>query len=47
MGVRGFEELQVYRLAEQLANEVWHAVRKWKRLARDTLGKQLIRLRKN
>ncbi len=43
MGVRGFEDLQVYRLAERLANEVWHAVRKWERLAQDTLGKQLIR----
>jgi four helix bundle protein len=33
----------VYLLAEQLADEVWKIVRPWELLARDTLGKQLVR----
>src|SRR5687768_12369636 len=40
---RGFEHLQVYRLAEDLADDVWQLVHSWRALARDTLGKQLIR----
>lgn len=43
MGQRGFENLDVYRLAEQVADEVWALVRGWNNLARDTVGKQLIR----
>ena len=39
----GFEKLDVYRLAERLADDVWHLVLKWPRLAQDTVGKQLIR----
>lgn len=38
-----FENLRVYLLAEQLADEVWEIVRKWDMLARDTVGKQLVR----
>ncbi len=38
-----FENLRVYLLAEQLADEVWKVVRKWEILARDTVGKQLVR----
>jgi four helix bundle protein len=38
-----FENLRVYLLAEQLADEVWKVVRKWELLARDTVGKQLVR----
>lgn len=38
-----FEKLDVYRLAEQLADQVWAMVLKWNTLARDTVGKQLIR----
>ena len=40
---RGFEHLHVYRLAERLADDVWDAVHAWRSLARDTVGKQLIR----
>jgi len=40
---RGFEHLHVYRLSERLADDVWDVVHAWKSLARDTLGKQLIR----
>ena len=38
-----FQDLQVYRLAEQLADEIWKTVTEWKPLAKDTLGKQIIR----
>jgi four helix bundle protein len=33
----------VYLSAEQLADEVWKVVCKWEVLARDTVGKQLVR----
>ncbi len=38
-----FENLDVYRLSERLADEVWNLVRDWTNVARDTFGKQLIR----
>jgi four helix bundle protein len=43
MATKGFEGLKVYQLAEILADEVWHVVHTWKSLAKDTVGKQLIR----
>jgi four helix bundle protein len=38
-----FQELAVYRLTEELEDVVWEIVLKWDSLARDTVGKQLIR----
>ncbi len=38
-----FQDLDVYQLAEGLADAVWDIVLKWDALARDTVGKQLIR----
>ena len=38
-----FETLRVYQLAEELSDAVWEAVLQWKVLARDTVGKQLVR----
>lgn len=38
-----FDELEVYQAAETLADLVWKIVLKWDVLARDTVGKQLIR----
>ncbi len=38
-----FENLRVYLLAEQLADEVWKVARPWEMLARDTVGRQLVR----
>jgi four helix bundle protein len=35
--------LEVYRLSEKLADEIWDVVLEWMPLARDTVGKQLIR----
>lgn len=36
-------ELQVYQLAMQLAEDVWSIAVKWNYLAQDTIGKQIIR----
>jgi hypothetical protein len=38
-----FENLRIYELSEELADVVWEIVVNWKRLAQDTVGKQLIR----
>ena len=38
-----FENLRVYQLSETLSDHVWEIVLKWDYLARDTVGKQLIR----
>ena len=43
MGRPDFEDLEVYRLAEKLACEVWGMVMTWDNFAKDTVGKQLIR----
>jgi four helix bundle protein len=42
MGKR-FQDLDVYRLAEKLSDEIWRIVYQWQSLAKDTVGKQLIR----
>lgn len=39
----GFENLQVYRLSENLADLIWEVVLRWDAFAQDTVGKQLIR----
>ena len=38
-----FEKLRVYSLAETLADGIWDVVRNWDYLAKDTVGKQMIR----
>jgi len=38
-----FQDLEVYKLAEVLEDSVWDIVHEWSLLARDTVGKQLIR----
>lgn len=43
MAKTGFENLEVYRLAERLADAVWGLVAQWGSFARDTVGKQLVR----
>jgi len=43
MTSRGFESLRVYQLSEKLADEIWKIVAAWDYLAKDTVGKQLIR----
>ena len=41
--MESFENLQVYKLAERLANEIWHIVKGWDEFSKDTMGKQIIR----
>ena len=43
MARTNFEDLQVYRLAEELADEIWAVVCQWQYFPRDTIGKQLVR----
>ena len=43
MARTNFENLQVYRLAERLADNTWSIVLKWNVFARDTVGKQLVK----
>jgi four helix bundle protein len=43
MARTNFENLAVYRLSEQLADQMWDVVDRWKNFARDTVGKQLVR----
>ncbi len=43
MAAKSFEQLRVYRLAEELADMIWDVVMPWQLLSRDTVGKQIIR----
>lgn len=43
MGRPDFEELEVYKLAESLANQIWEIVKKWNYFTKDTMGKQIVR----
>jgi hypothetical protein len=38
-----FENLEVYQLAEKLADEIWNIVIRWAIFPRDTVGKQAVR----
>ncbi|HLG35103.1 MAG TPA: four helix bundle protein [Bacteroidia bacterium] len=37
------ETLDVYNLSNEIADEIWEIVLKWKFMAQDTVGKQMIR----
>jgi len=39
----GFEKLRVYRLSEELTDEIWDIVLTWDYFAKDTVGKQVVR----
>jgi four helix bundle protein len=41
--MRSFEDLQVYQIAEKLANKIWFIVSKWDYFTKETMGKQLVR----
>ncbi|WP_448268335.1 four helix bundle protein [Nostoc sp. DSM 114159] len=43
MATRRFQELQVYQLSEQLADDIWKIVEGWNFFAKDTIGKQIVR----
>src|SRR5690349_11406329 len=38
-----FQNLRVYQISEQLADEIWEIVGKRENFAKDTIGKQLMR----
>ena len=42
-GRTGFENLQVYKLGEKLADEVWVVVTGWEQFSKMTVGKQIVR----
>ena len=42
MAKRRFEDLRVYQLAEQLADEIWSLVIRWDTLPRRTVGEQIV-----
>lgn len=39
MSSKKFQDLQVYRLSERLADKIWEIVNNWEYLAKDTVGK--------
>ncbi|MBP89679.1 MAG: hypothetical protein CMJ64_23720 [Planctomycetaceae bacterium] len=39
----GFDDLRVYHLSEDIADTTWDLVLGWNNLAKDTVGKQIIR----
>lgn len=43
MGYYNLEDLEVYKLSETFSNEVWFLVHEWDYLAKDTIGKQIVR----
>jgi four helix bundle protein len=43
MGLHSINDLEIYREAMSLGEEIWSLVVVWDYLAKDTLGKQLIR----
>jgi four helix bundle protein len=43
MAKTNFESLQVYQLAEKLADEVWGVVAGWDDFAKVTVGRQIVR----
>ena len=47
MARTGFESLKVYQLSERLADAIWPIVQGWGIIAKDTVGKQLIRAADN
>src|SRR5882757_10697686 len=44
MARTNFENLRVYQLSELLADELWQIVQCWSNFAKDTVGKQLVRV---
>jgi four helix bundle protein len=38
-----FEKLDIYKLSEQLSDEIWKIVVDWDQLARNTVGAQVVR----
>jgi four helix bundle protein len=43
MARTNFQNLRVYQISEQLADEIWDIVVGWENFAKDTIGKQMMR----
>src|SRR5436309_11082786 len=43
MARTNFENLAVYQMSEQLADQIWEIVQGWANFAKDTVGKQVVR----
>ncbi len=43
MPVQALEEIEIYKLAEEIADKWWEIVSEWHPFAQDTVGKQLVR----
>lgn len=43
MPTMSFENLQVYKLSEELADAIWTIVVKWDSFAKDTVGRQIVK----
>ena len=43
MAKSNFENLQVYQLAEKLADDIWNIVLHWEEFPKATTGKQIVR----
>ena len=43
MSRANFEKLRVYKLSEEIADEIWRIVAGWDAFAKDTVGKQIVR----
>jgi four helix bundle protein len=41
--IESFEDLHVYRLAEDLGDRIWQIVSKWSDFAKNTLGYQIVK----
>ncbi len=43
MGKTNFENLRVYQMSEDLADQIWNISLSWNNFAKDTIGKQIVR----
>ena len=43
MARSSFENLRVYQLSEQMADEIWNIVVLWDQFAKQTVGNQIVR----
>jgi len=41
--ITSFEDLEIYRLAENLGDQIWDIVIKWNNFSKNSLGYQLVR----
>ena len=43
MSRTNYENLRIYKLSEELADEIWTIVIRWDAFAKDTVGRQIVR----